>query len=178
MKVRKANGCCLAENNLMKKPALFIIVAVIIVSCSNESEQKVRLKENEKIISSYVNGTPQIVREYDEKDSTKGAVFQREYYEDGTLLKEGPVQNKKRNGYWKTYHKNGKLMSEGNFQNGLLEDTVRGYYSNGNPKYVGIYKDGIKTGVWLIYDETGKLTENKVYMQPGETLNDSLHFGQ
>lgn len=158
----------------MKKLIMFLMVGLIIASCSNDGSKKVKLSSKEKVITSFANGEPQVVREFEEVDGTPEATFQKEYYDDGNLLKEGPIVSNKRHGYWKTYYRSGNLLNESTFFKGVLNDTIKGYYTDGQMKYQGMYKDGQKTGVWLFFDEEGKLTDNKVYMQPGEIREDTL----
>lgn len=159
---------------MMKKLVLFLMAGLIIASCSNDGPKKVQLGNKEKVISAFANGEPQIVREFEVVDGTPVASYEKEYYDDGNLLKEGPIVSNKRHGYWKTYYRSGKLWNESTFYEGVLNDTIKGYYTDGQVKYQGIYKNGQKTGVWLFFDEKGKLTDNKVYMQPGEIREDTL----
>lgn len=160
---------------MMKKLVLVLVAGFILVSCGNEEINGVEIEKNEKVISSYANGTPQIVRAFDETDGMKIAVYEKEYYEDGNLLKEGPMVNERRNGFWKTYYRDGTLWSEGTFDKGMRNDSIKSYYPNGNIKFKGVFENGRQTGLWLFYDEDGKLTENKMYMQPGEVRDDSVY---
>lgn len=162
----------------MKNLVWFLAIVLLIVSCDNDGPKKVKVGDNEKVVSTFSNGAPQIVREFKESDSGIIAVFEKEYYEDGNLLKEGEISGNKRNGTWKTYYRNGNVWNESRFLDGLLEDTIKGYYPDGQLKYKGVYHNGQKTGVWLSFDEDGKLKENKVYMQPGEKRVDSLYMNQ
>jgi len=162
----------------MKKLIIFLMAGIIVASCSNDGPKKVQLSDKEKVITSFANGEPQIVRQFEDVEGTPEATYQKEYYDDGNLLKEGPILNNKRHGYWKTYYRNGKLWNESTFSDGMLIDTIKGYYTDGQLKYQGIYKNGQKTGVWLFFDEEGKLTDNKVYMQPGEIREDTLYMAQ
>ena len=163
---------------MMKKLLVLLLIGFVIASCSNDGSSKVKVGKKEKVVASFANGEPQIVRTFEEVDGTPVASYEKEYYDDGNLLKEGPVVNNKRHGYWKTYYRSGKIWNEGTFYEGTLTDTVKGYYTDGQLKYRGIYKNGSKTGVWLFFDENGKLTDNKVYMQPGEIREDSLYMTQ
>lgn len=162
----------------MKKLILLLVVGFLIASCGNDGPKKVKISKKEKVVSSFTNETPQIVREFDEVDGKPVAVYEKEYYEDGNLLKEGPIVANKRHGDWKTYYRSGKIWSELTYYEGMPDDTITSYYTNGNLKYQGIYSNGQKTGVWLFFDEEGNLKENKVYMQPGEIREDSLYMTQ
>jgi len=179
MKVVKEKDYCLKEYKTMKKLIVLIVIAVVIASCGNDQESgKVKLENNEKVVTTFANGSPQIVRQFEKNDDTLVAVYEKEYYDDGNLLKEGPILNNKRNGKWKTYYRTGKIWNEGKYKEGVRDDTIKGYYVNGNLKYKGIFKDGEKTGVWLYFDENGKFKENQVYMKPGEKREDTLYMPQ
>ena len=161
---------------------LLILPAVILSACNNSNEngqkkpKEVKLKRNEAVVNSYVNGTPQVVRKMEEIDGQKVAVYEKEYYEDGNILKEGPLTNNQRSGEWKIYYRNGQIRNLVNYDNGVLNDTIIGYNENGTLKFKGIFKDGQKTGTWLIFDDNGKFLENRVYMKPGEKRMDTLYM--
>lgn len=176
MKVKKEKDCYLIDNEMIKKLILFLVIGLVIASCSNDGPKEVKIGKKEKIVSAFANETPQIVREFEDKDGAPIAVYEKEYYEDGNLLKEGPIDNNKRHGNWKTYYRSGKTWNELTYYEGTLDDTIKGYYTNGTMKYQGIYNKGQKTGVWLFFDEEGNLKENKVYMQPGEKREDTLRL--
>ena len=161
---------------MMKKAIVIFMIAAMFASCGDDGPKKVELKEGEKIINTFTNGTPQIVREMVEKDGKLEAVYEKEYYEDGNLLKEGPIINNQRDGLWKSYYRSGKLWSEGYYEGGTRNDSIKGYYTNGQLKYVGIFDHGQKTDTWIYYDENGKLIENKVYMKPGEKREADIYI--
>lgn len=160
----------------MRKLVLYLFIGLFIASCSSDGPKKVKIGKKEKVVSSFANESPQIVREFVEKDGRLVATYEKEFYEDGNVLKEGPIIANKRHGKWKTYYRSGKIWSELMYYESMLDDTIRGYYTNGQLKYRGIYNNGEKTGVWLFYDENGELKENKVYLQPGEIREDSLYM--
>jgi len=159
---------------------LLILPAIILSACNNgesgKNPKKVRLKSNEVVVNSYVNGTPQVVRKMEEKDGQKVPVYEKEYYEDGNILKEGPLVNNQRNGKWKIYYRDGQIRNIVNYDNGVLNDTIIGYNENGTVKFRGIFKEGQKSGTWLIYDENGNFLKNQVYMKPGEKRMDTLYM--
>ena len=167
---------------MIKKIFMLLILPAIILSACNGGEngqkklKKVRLKSNEVVVNSYVNGTPQVVRKMEDKDGQKVAVFEKEYYDDGNILKEGPLTDNKRNGKWKIYYRDGQIRNIVNYKNGVLNDTIIGYNENGTLKFRGIFKDGLKSGTWLIYDDNGKFLKNQVYMKPGEKRMDTLYM--
>ena len=160
----------------MKRVITLIVVALIVVACGSDGPKEVKLKEGEKVVTSYANGTPMVVRKTKTVDGKVESTYEKEYYEDGNMSKEGPVKNSQRNGVWKSYYRDGELMSIGKFKNGVRQDTIKGYYNDGTLKYVGLYQDGQKTGTWLIYDESGNLKENQVYIAPDEVRETDLYI--
>ena len=177
MKAKREKDYYLTGNKLkMNKIAGFILLVAIIASCSNDGPKDVKLTDREKVVSTFENGTPQIVREVKKESNNNESVYEKEYYEDGHLLKEGPIDNNQRHGYWKTYYRNGKIWSEGYYDHGQRDDTAKSYYPDGTLKYVGVFDKGQKTGTWLFYDEDGKLKENKVYMKPGEIRETDIYM--
>jgi antitoxin component YwqK of YwqJK toxin-antitoxin module len=158
----------------MRNILLMMIIAAMLVSCSSDGPKKVKLERGEKVVASFANGNPQVVRELKEIDGKMEAVYEKEYYDDGNLLKEGAIMNNKRHGEWKSFYRKGNLWSVGNFDNGVRTDSIVGYYPNGALKYRGFYKDGQKSGTWELFDENGNYTEKKVYMQPGEVREEQL----
>lgn len=162
----------------MKKIALIIIIAAVIASCSNDGPKEVKIGKNEKQVTSFANGTPQIVREMEEVDGKLEATYEKEYYDDGNLLKEGQIQGNQKHGEWKAYYRSGQLWNIGSYDRGVRIDTIKGYYTNGNLKYVGFYKEGQKSGSWEYFDEDGKFTEEKIFMQPGEVREEQIKVGK
>ncbi|MEJ2595121.1 MAG: hypothetical protein P8100_08355 [bacterium] len=155
--------------------ASLLIITLLITSCGSDGPKEVELKDSEEVVSSFANGTPQIVREVQKEEGGMVSVYEKEYYEDGHLLKEGPIENNQRHGYWKTYYRNGNIWNEGYYDHGVRQDSVKAYYPDGTLKYVGLFEQGQKTGTWLFYNEDGELTENQVYMQPGEVRETDLY---
>ena len=153
---------------MMKKAILLLMIVGLMASCGNDGPKKVKLDAGEKVTTSYANGTPQVVRTFEDEDGKLVAVYEKEYYEDGNLLKEGAVAENNRHGQWKTYYRNGNVKSDGSYVYGVSNDSIKGYYPDGTLKFTGVFENGQKTATWLYYDEKGNLVENKVFMQPGE----------
>ncbi len=158
----------------MKKIIIMVIIATVFASCSSEGPKEVKVGKSEKVVASFANGTPQIVRELKEVDGKLEAIYEKEYYDDGNLLKEGKISENQRHGEWKAYYRNGNLWNIGGFDHGVRADSISGYYPNGNIKYKGFYKEGQKSGTWEFFDENGKFTEKKIYMQPDEKREEQL----
>ncbi len=138
----------------MNKVVLFLMIAVFFTACGvGKSEKSV---VSTTVINSYANGKPQIERDYSMIDGKKLGVYEREYYEDGSILKEGPLSiNEKRNGLWKSYYRDGTLWSEGDYKNGVREGKTVTYFANGNKYYEGQFKKAQKSGVWKFWNKKG-----------------------
>ncbi len=140
---------------MMKKVVLFLMITAIFASCSNGPEKKSIV--GKETIKSYTNGEPQIVRDYIIDDGKRLATYEWEYYEDGNILKEGPLSaNEKRDGEWKSYYRDGVLWSKGDYNNGVREGKTITYHSNGNKYYEGQFLKAKKTGMWKFYKENGE----------------------
>ncbi|WP_353779061.1 hypothetical protein [Winogradskyella sp. 3972H.M.0a.05] len=80
-------------------------------------------------------------------------MYQKVYYDNGTIKAEGWTNNNTKHGYWKFYHENGVLKEEGHFRNGKKIKYWYFYTENGKKKSEGHYVDGIKSKWWLFYDD-------------------------
>lgn len=138
----------------MKKFALLIVTVFIIASCGNNTNDQ--LKEGKEVLTRYTNGGAQIERDYEIIDGKRIAVYEWEYYEDGNVLKEGPLdENEKRHGLWKAFFRNGNVWSEGGYENGIRQGITKTYHDNGKLFYEGEFNKAQKKGVWKFYDENG-----------------------
>ena len=116
--------------------------------------------------------------------------FYKVYWPDKSLMAEGPVANKKKNGLWKMYFKgtggtvvlaevpfkddmpdgemkeyyrSGKLLCKTNFKNGIMNGSRMSYYESGIGKIEEFYKDGKKNGKSFEYYDNGNTRENSYY---------------
>jgi antitoxin component YwqK of YwqJK toxin-antitoxin module len=153
----------------MKRILMFLIVLLAISGCDSGDGKikKVKLESDEKVLESFANGTPRIVRVFKERDGKSDFEYEKEYYEDGNLLKEGPIVENSKDGMWKSYYRDGTLWSEGHFLKGKREGMIKSYYPNGKLKFEGNYKTGEKTGQWNFYKEDGSFDNMANYMVPG-----------
>lgn len=159
MRVKKEIDYCLTDKSFkMKKSVVILSIAILIgvfSACSN-SESKQSL-EGVEVIESYANGNPRIEREYEMVDGKKTAVYEREYYADKQIIKEGPLDiNESRDGRWKSFRQDGKVWSEGEYQNGARQGKTITYHPNGNIYYEGQFNKGQKCGVWKFHKESGE----------------------
>lgn len=156
----------------MKKLLMIVLSLFLMASCSNDKtdgtnsndEQKKEVKQEpdgDHVITSYSNGNPKLVKTFEVRGDKLIAVFEREYYEDGALLKEGKLQDGKREGLWKSFRRSGVLWSEGDFKNGLRNGVTTTYHPNGKIYYLGEYTNGAKSGNWKFYNKDGKLVKEE-----------------
>lgn len=137
---------------MKNKLFLVFVWALLMVSCGNGY--------TEKVIETYDNGQPALVRTYDRS----GQCFKEtEYYESGALKMEGNLKDGHREGEWKCYFEDGKTQSTGFFHEGIRTGKATAYYENGNLYMEGEYTDGHLSGTWSFYDEQGYLLETVDY---------------
>ncbi len=171
----------------MKKIVLILAIAAFMAtSCSSGSGEKkpatqkkesvakpekvavqqqdlVKLEPGERAILKYTNGQPQIVLKFVKEGDKETVVYRKEFFENGQISKEGPMENGQANGAWKSYYKTGEIWSEGSYLKGRNNGPVTAFYKSGKVKYKGQYKNGKRSGVWKFFNERGDLTETKNY---------------
>ena len=108
----------------------------------------------EKVMVSYPNGQPQVVRYFDKHNN---CVKESEYYESGQVKMEGGMKDGKMEGKWKAYFPDWRVQSIGFFSNGLRTGEATVWQENGNLYQEGFYKEGKHCGKWKFYDEQGNL---------------------
>ena len=158
----------------MKNILILVISLFVLASCGSDNSkdtgdnsvkqtktQKIAAPDGEHVISTYTNEKPKIVRTYEVEGEKRTAVYEKEYYEDGNLLKEGGLKNGKRNGEWKSYRRDGILWSNGNYIEGIRDGITITYHPNGKIYYEGHYSKGSKSGVWKFYDRDGKMVKEE-----------------
>ncbi len=141
----------------MKKIALIIMIAALFTACGSDGEKKEKggLSDKEMVMSKFANDVAQVTWEYGDVDGKRLPVYQREYNEDGTLFKEGPLKGQRREGAWKSYYRDGTLWSENFYKNGLIDGKTITYFPNGKKRYEGYFKNASKTGIWKFWNEEG-----------------------
>jgi antitoxin component YwqK of YwqJK toxin-antitoxin module len=113
-----------------------ITIGIYFTACDNNSIIKSAVVK--EVVGNYPDGSSQIERDFKVVDEKKIVVYEREYYKDGKVLKEGPLNSDvKRNGLWKSYYRDGILWSEGDFVNGIREGKTATYFANGQKYYEG-----------------------------------------
>ncbi len=149
---------------MMRNLILLLVAGLMFASCGGDmnadDEQQGNkteyLKAGEHTVEEYANGSPRLIRTLEDVDGILVAVYEKEYWDDGNILKEGGLKNGKRHGIWKSFHRDGTLWSEGEFNEGVRQGVSIAYHPNGAKRYHGFFTNGLKSGVWKFYDENGE----------------------
>ncbi len=97
--------------------------------------------------------------------------FKQFFYPNGKLSSEGVLINGKPDGYWKNYHENGKLKSEGKRVDFLLDGEWKFYDENGILRLLINYQQGLKQGKRITWTDNERIEENfKDDIKDGLTL--------
>lgn len=129
------------------KKSIFIVIALMVVAFAGCGE-----KLREEVVSSYDNGQPSKTLYYNKENQ---CVLEKDFYETGILLMEGPIANDLRNGEWISYFPDGKIQSTGLFKDGVRVGPSKVYHENGQLWMDGSYQNDHKCGEWIFYDEQG-----------------------
>ena len=159
MREKKEIDYFLTDKSLsMKKSAIFLGIVFLVgifSACSNSGNKK--SLEGTEVLESYANGNPRLERDYKMVDGKRIAYYEREFYADNLILKEGALNsNENRDGLWKSFRQDGQLWSEGYYKNGVRQGITKTYHPNGNIYYDGQFNNGQKSGVWKFYKENGE----------------------
>jgi len=90
-------------------------------------------------------------------------------YYDSLIIETRSFKNGYMSGKYIGYYPDGSVQYVGYRKNGEIHGPYVGYYPNGNIQAKGRLKDGYYKGTWEFFDETGQLTEKKVYLK-GEVI--------
>lgn len=122
----------------IKKTLALLVASLMLISCSNQ----------EVVVQKYTNGKAKVKYKILKGTAQEPVDFLfQAFYENGTLMKEGLIRNKKEEGEWKYYFEDGKLSSVGYYENGVRKGKYTRYYDTGEVEQEGDYADGkiIKT---------------------------------
>lgn len=99
----------------------------------------------------------------DEKDKKdKGSYVKRNYYDDGSLMSEIPMQDGQIQGTVKNYYANGRLHSKAIYSEGAKTKTIW-YYESGEVYRVTPYKNGKMHGIRKFYNRDQSLRAEVPY---------------
>lgn len=90
-------------------------------------------------------------------EGRKAFGFCQDFYRNGELTMEVPLQGKKYHGAYRTYHENGQPWALEYYFRNRVHGPAFGWYDNGQLDYRGQYKDGKQWGIWEFFHETGGL---------------------
>jgi antitoxin component YwqK of YwqJK toxin-antitoxin module len=92
----------------------------------------------------------------------------RTFHINGKIKEDGGHRDGKRDGLWKTWHDNGQLEGQGEF----LDDKPHGqwttWHANGQQRAQPMYERGLLIGEEAIFDDQGRLTSRKHWVQGQE----------
>ena len=83
------------------------------------------------------------------------------YYEDGTKMEQRSYKNNIMHGTWITWNNKGVKTGEANYQNGIKHGKWFIWDDKGTLRCEMNYHNGEKRGVWKIFGEDGKLESKK-----------------
>ena len=86
-----------------------------------------------------------------------------QYYSTMSPRSKGEMVDGLREGKWLFYYPDGTIQTEASFVAGREEGPYRVFRENGVPFYIGQYKNGVRTGIWEVYDEEGNLVEKREF---------------
>lgn len=90
--------------------------------------------------------------------------LQRNYFpKTGKPVEETTFKEGKRNGPWQRWFDNGKMWSKGSYVNDELDGEYEMNYPDGKAKLRGLYKQGMRMGVWIDFNENGSIRSQTVY---------------
>lgn len=80
-------------------------------------------------------------------------------------------------------HRDNSILEKGSFENGLKDKVWKQWYKNGTLKQVLEWKEGLKTGKTMIYDEKGQVINSGYYHKNvkhgiwvDHSMGDTLYF--
>ncbi len=94
-----------------------------------------------------------------------------EFHEDGSRMSEGKYKKGKEHGTWTYYHPGGLVVARTvEYKNGKLDGWSKSYSwgRNSHLKNAIQYKDDLRDGKFLVYDEKGNVVIEKTYKEGRE----------
>lgn len=127
------------------------LLALYLMGCKNESKWKTT--------HYHPGGEVKASREYIVEHTDTIYIYEKVFYQDGSVQVEGALQANKKEGVWKSFYADGKPWSITEFHNGEMNGATKTFYMNGQLRYDGFYKEGVIVGNWHWYDSTGTLNK-------------------
>jgi antitoxin component YwqK of YwqJK toxin-antitoxin module len=132
----------------MIRLAGWLVIGVIGVGCA-DAHREVVIREV------WPTGAPKHTMEQVHKDT----VFERFFYENGALDREGRFDAEgKKTGVWRAHYPDGKPWSEHHYERGIQVGPYRTWHPNGNINIRGQYSPkGESVGTWQFFSPDGTL---------------------
>ena len=99
---------------------------------------------------------------YSYKDNLKDGIY-KSYYIEGGLRIEGEYLEGQIHGHWAYYDDYGRTVGDGEFDNGL--GTLFKYYPSGKVQRSVDYRNSVKDGKELFFDELGNITDEIIFKE-------------
>jgi antitoxin component YwqK of YwqJK toxin-antitoxin module len=90
--------------------------------------------------------------------------IKKEFYNNGNIKAELPINHGKLDGIAKYYYQNGVLEKEVSYVNGLKQGITKDYLSNGNLVFEVEYKDDLYNGYFKEYSKDGVLESESFFV--------------
>ena len=90
--------------------------------------------------------------------------LQTAYYDTGTKMSEGVMQNGQETGEWTSWHENGNIKSTGYYDEGQKDSLWQLYDESGILSASGMYVDGVENGTWMHYYPGGVISDSGSYL--------------
>jgi antitoxin component YwqK of YwqJK toxin-antitoxin module len=96
----------------------------------------------------------------------------KNYFPDGKLLEQYSFNKTGlKEGAWKQYYNSGTIKLSSVYQSGKLQGKAFYYYPDGSLLMQGSFKNDLKVGEWLSFNETGKKAISNLYNENGRLIN-------
>ena len=89
-------------------------------------------------------------------DSVYSDGVHKEFYQNGQIFIDGAFSKSRATGKWTFYHPDGTVAKEVTYVKGKPDGEVRVFGKKGQPIAERTYKEGLREGVWVLYDKEGK----------------------
>jgi antitoxin component YwqK of YwqJK toxin-antitoxin module len=85
------------------------------------------------------------------------------YYGNKKIKFYQEFKNNRQHGISKSYYQNGNLQQTTNWQDGYLQGEETNGYQNGQIESIGNNKNGVKSGLWVYFNEQGDTIKTENY---------------
>jgi antitoxin component YwqK of YwqJK toxin-antitoxin module len=122
---------------------------------SGEGLYRNKLREGTWYFYGPESDTLWVIREHYKNGKREGECIKR--YSNGDVFETLSFVGDKKSGEWKQYYPGNLLKARGNFQNGLLQGQITYFYENGKKYMEGVYHQDVRHGIFLYFEESGRI---------------------